>query len=80
MSREHEMDSFMERTIINADDDDNNDDGGNDDPSESTVSWNSLILLLNSQLTMLLGSLSYIYIVGGNAVYNKFRGSVKGNG
>jgi hypothetical protein len=32
MSREHEMDSIIERTIINADDDDN------DDTSESTVS------------------------------------------
>ena len=32
MGREHEMDSVMERIIINADDDDN------DDTSESTVS------------------------------------------
>jgi hypothetical protein len=32
MRREYEMDSVMERTIINADDDDN------DDTSESTVS------------------------------------------
>ena len=32
MSREHEMDSVMERILINADDDDN------DDTSESTVS------------------------------------------
>jgi len=32
MSREHEMDSVMERIIINADDDDDN------DASESTVS------------------------------------------
>jgi len=34
MSREHEMDSVMERIIINADDDDYH----NDDTSESTVS------------------------------------------
>jgi hypothetical protein len=34
MSREHEMDSVMERIIINADDDDNNDDV----TSEPTVS------------------------------------------
>jgi hypothetical protein len=33
MSREHEMDSVMERIIINADDDDDN-----DDMSESAVS------------------------------------------
>jgi len=33
MSREHEMDSVMERIIINANDDDDN-----DDMSESTVS------------------------------------------
>ena len=35
MSREHEMDSVMEKIIINADDDDDADD---DDTSESTVS------------------------------------------
>ena len=29
--------------------------------------WNCLILLLNSRLTMLLGSLSYVFIVGSNA-------------
>jgi len=34
MSREHEMDSVMERIVINADDDDDD----NDDMSESTVS------------------------------------------
>jgi len=34
MSREHEMDSIMERITINADDDDDD----NDDTSESTVS------------------------------------------
>jgi len=38
MSREHEMDSVMERIIINADDDD--DDG--DDMSESTVSFDDI--------------------------------------
>jgi len=36
MSREHEMDSVMEKITINADDDDDDDD--NDDTSESTVS------------------------------------------
>jgi len=36
MSREHEMDSVMERITINADDDDDDDD--NEDTSESTVS------------------------------------------
>jgi len=36
MSREHKMDSVMERITINADDDD--DDDNNDDTSESTVS------------------------------------------
>jgi hypothetical protein len=35
MSREHEMDSVMERIIINADDDDDDD----DDMSESTVNY-----------------------------------------
>jgi hypothetical protein len=54
------MDSVMEIIIINANDD-------NDDTSESTVSWNRLILLLNSRLTMLLGSFSYVFIVGSNA-------------
>ena len=33
----------------------------------SDVETNSLILLLNSLLTMLLGSLSYVFIVGSNA-------------
>jgi hypothetical protein len=37
MSREHEMDSVMERIIINADDDDDDDDDDND-TSESSVS------------------------------------------
>ena len=36
MSREHEMDSVMERIIINADDDDN------DDTSESAVSCDDI--------------------------------------
>ena len=36
MSREHEMESVMEKIKINADDDDDDDD--NDDTSESTVS------------------------------------------
>ena len=36
MSREHEMDSVMEKITINADDDDDDDD--NDNTSESTVS------------------------------------------
>ena len=35
MSREHEMDSVMEKIVINADDDDDDDDA---DTSESTVS------------------------------------------
>ena len=35
VSRQHEMDSVMERITINADDDDDDD---NDDTSESTVS------------------------------------------
>ena len=35
MSREHKMDSVMERITINADEDDDDD---NDDTSESTVS------------------------------------------
>jgi hypothetical protein len=39
MSRKHEMNSVMERIIINADDDDDDDDDNdNDDTSESTVS------------------------------------------
>jgi len=37
MSREHEMDSVMERITINADDDDDDDDD-KDYTSESTVS------------------------------------------
>ena len=42
--------------------------------------WNCLIFLLNSQFTMLLVSLSYVFIVGSNAGYTMFRGSVKGTG
>ena len=49
MGREHEMDSLVERIIIDADED--------YDTSESTFGWNCLILLLNSWLTMLLGGL-----------------------
>jgi len=36
-----------------------------------------LILLLNSRLTTLLGSLSYGFIVGSNAGYAMFRGRVQ---
>ena len=42
--------------------------------------WSCLILLLNSQLTVLLGSLSYVFIVSSNAGYTMFRGSVKSTG
>jgi hypothetical protein len=42
--------------------------------------WNCLILLLNSWLTMLLDSLSYVFIVGSNSGYTMFRGSVKSTG
>ena len=69
MSREHEMDSVMEIIKINADYD--------DDMSESTVSCNCLILLLNLRFTMLLGSLSYVFIVVSNAGYTMFRGRVE---
>jgi len=40
--------------------------------------WNCLILLLNSWLTMLLGSLSYVFIVGSNDGYTMFRGRMDG--
>jgi len=46
----------------------------------SDVDTNRLILLFNSQLTMLLGSLSYVFIVGSNAGYTMFRVSVKSTG
>ena len=35
--------------------------------------------MLNSRITMLLGSL-YVFIVGSNAAYTMFRGSVKNTG
>ena len=38
---------------------------------------NCLILLLNSWLTMLLGRLSYVFIVGSNAGQTMFRGTVE---
>jgi len=38
MSREHKMDSVMERITIKAVDNDDDDDDDNDDMSESTVS------------------------------------------
>ena len=40
------------------------------------VEINCLILLLNSRLTMLLGSLSHVFIVGSNAGQTTFRGKV----
>jgi hypothetical protein len=61
MSREHEMDSVMERIIT---------------PmmmimitcqNLQLVVTNGLILLLISRLTMLLGSLSYVFTIGSNA-------------
>jgi hypothetical protein len=50
MSSEHEMDSIMERIIINADDDDDDDDddNDNDDTSESTVSL--MIMMIYKEL------------------------------
>jgi hypothetical protein len=46
----------------------------------SDVESNCLILLLNSRLTMLIGCLSYVFIVHMEAGYTMFRGSVKGTG
>jgi hypothetical protein len=57
MSSEHEMESVMERIIINADDDDDdddNDDNDNDDTSESTASLMIMIIykeLVQSSVT-----------------------------
>ena len=44
------------------------------------VGTNCLFLLFNSRLTVLLASLSYVSIVGSNAGYTMFRGSVKSTG
>ena len=47
---------------------------------KSDVENISLILLHNSRLTVQLGCLSCAFIVGSNAGYTRFRGSVKGTG
>jgi len=43
----------------------------------SDVEINCIILLLNSRLTMMLGSLSHVFIVGSNAGQTTFRGKVE---
>jgi hypothetical protein len=88
MSREQEKDSAMERIIINPDDDDDDtselsDDYDDEDmngvgpPSNdcgnNSVHTNSLISLPNSHPTMLLGSMSYVFIEGSSTGEILFR-------
>jgi hypothetical protein len=44
---------------------------------ETDVEINCIILLLNSRLTMLLGSLLHVFIVGSNAGQTTFRGKAE---
>jgi hypothetical protein len=79
MSREQDKDSAMDRIIINPDDDDtlessadydDEDMNGVGPPSSdcenNSVQTNSLISIPNSQPTVLLGSMSHVFIEGGS--------------